>query len=119
MTAFKLQMQSIDEDKAQQALVQWMRYMKIPVIHIANEGKRSFALYNWLLSMGFRPGVSDLFITRMRKGFGGYWIEMKKYGKKPTKLQLEFIEEMRAEGYKAEWFDDWETARKSVEDYLG
>ncbi len=112
-------MQVIDEDKAQQALVRWMRYMKLPVLHIPNEGKRSFALAAWLKAMGLRPGAYDLFLARARKGYHGYWIEMKKLGKKPTPLQVEFGEQMREEGYKAEWFDDWEEAKKSVEKYLG
>lgn len=118
MTAFKLKMQMPKEDALQQALVQWMRWAKIPHIHIPNEGKRSYAMYNWLLSMGFRPGASDLFVPRMKGGFGGYWVELKQHGKKPTENQMTFLEDMRAEGYKAEWFDSWEAAQKSIEEYL-
>ena len=68
MTEFKLKIQDISEDKAQQALVQWMRYMKLPVLHIPNEGKRSYQLTNWLKAMGLRPGAYDLFLARARKG---------------------------------------------------
>jgi hypothetical protein len=118
MTAFKLKAQTMDEDVAQQLLVEWMKWKKIPHIHIPNEGKRSFATFKWLENMGFKVGCSDLLVPRASQGFHGYWIEMKKQGKKPTENQIVFMEEMRAEGYKAEWFDDWEKARKSVEDYL-
>ena len=93
--------------------------MNLPVLHIPNEGKRSYALAAWLKSMGLRAGVYDLFLARARQGFHGYWIEMKKFGKKLTPLQAEFGEQMRAEGYKAEYFTDWEAAKKSVEEYLG
>lgn len=99
-------------------LVQWMRYAKIPHIHIPNEGKRSYALAAWLKSMGLRAGCADLFVTRMSNGFGGYWIEMKKRGKKPTENQQAFLDEMRKEGYKSEYFTDWIEAKKSIEDYL-
>lgn len=118
MTTFKLKIQDLPEDKAQQLLVQWMIWAKIPVIHIPNEGKRNYALAAWLKAMGLRAGCYDLFIPRARKGYHGYWIEMKKHGKKPTELQAAFGEEMKAEGYKADWFDNWETAKLSVEEYL-
>lgn len=118
MAAFRLKVQDMDEDVGQMALVSWLRLMKIPVIHIANEGKRSFATTQWLKDMGMRPGASDLFITRMRLPYGGYWIEMKKKGKKPTELQNGFLEDMRLEGYRADWFDDWIEAKESVEKYL-
>lgn len=118
MTAFKLKVQVMNEDKAQQMLVQWMRYAKIPVIHIPNEGKRSYALAAWLKAMGLRAGCYDLFIPRACKGFHGYFVEMKKYGKKLTPLQVAFGEEMRQEGYKADMFDNWEAARLSIEEYV-
>lgn len=118
MAAFRLKAQVMSEDVGQMALVKWLRLMKIPVIHIANEGKRSIATALWLKSMGMWPGASDLFITRMRLPYGGYWIEMKKKGEKPTPLQYAFLEEMRIEGYRTDWFDDWIMAKESVEKYL-
>ena len=118
MAAFRLKVQTVDEDVGQMALVKWLRLMKIPVIHIANEGKRSFATASWLKSMGMRAGVADLFIARPRLPYAGYWIEMKKAGKKPTELQDAFLSDMRFEGYKAEWFDDWVLAKESIEKYL-
>lgn len=118
MAAFRLKVQVMDEAAAQMALVSWLRLMKIPVIHIANEGKRSFATAAWLRNMGMRVGVSDLFIARVRLPYGGYWIEMKKKGNKPTVSQETFLEEMRAEGYRADWFDDWVVAKEFVEKYL-
>lgn len=69
--------------------------------------------------MGMKVGCWDIFLARACKGFHGYWIEMKKKGKALTDLQVAFGEEMRAEGYKTEWFDNWDEARKSVEEYIG
>lgn len=118
MAAFRLKAQVMSEDLGQMALVKWLRFMKIPVIHIANEGKRSFATAAWLKSMGMRAGVADLFIARPRFPYAGYWIEMKKAGGKPTPLQTVFLEDMRLEGYRADWFDDWMQAKESIEKYL-
>lgn len=118
MAAFRLKTQVMSEDVGQQALVKWLRLMKIPVIHIPNEAKRSFATAIWLKAMGMWPGVSDLFIARPILPYGGYWIEMKKKGGKLTPLQATFLEDMRLEGYRADWFDDWMLAKESIEKYL-
>lgn len=72
----------------------------------------------WLKDMGMRTGCADLFLARPRVCYAGYWIEMKRKGAMPTALQTSFLDEMRAEGYRADWFDDWEVARKSIEKYL-
>jgi len=104
------------------ALVAWLRWKKIPALHIPNEGKRSIATARWLEAMGLYRGAADLFIARPRLSqgvyYGGYWIEMKAPGKKPTALQYEFLLKMEQEGYKAGWFDSWDEARKAIEDYL-
>jgi hypothetical protein len=118
MAVFKLKVQTMDEDVSQMALVKWLRLMKIPVIHIPNEGKRSFATAKWLESMGLCRGASDLFISRVRLPYGGYWIEMKKKGNVPTASQVDFLDKMRAEGYCVGWFDDWILAKESIEKYL-
>ena len=116
--AFKLKMQMPTESQAQQSLVKWARLMKIPIIHIPNEGKRSFATAKWLKDMGMYLGCADLFVARPCGAYSGYWIELKVKGKKPTLLQEQFLADMAKEGYKTDWFDDWEKAKKSIEDYL-
>jgi hypothetical protein len=115
---FKLKGQRMPEDLQQQALVSWCRLMKIPVIHIPNEGKRSFATAFWLKSMGLVAGCADLFVARPNLRYGGFWIEMKSQGKKPTNLQYAFLSNMSEEGYMASWFDDWTLAKKAIENYL-
>jgi hypothetical protein len=118
MATFRLKVQDMDEDVGQQALVKWLRLMKIPVIHIPNEGKRSFAMAKWLNDMGMYRGASDLFIARVRLPYGGYFIEMKKKGKHLTPCQSAFLEHMKTEGYCVGWFDDWILAKESIEKYL-
>ena len=69
--------------------------------------------------MGLTKGAADVFLQMARSGYHGYYIELKTPGKKPTVEQIAFGERSRIEGYKWEWFDNWELARDSVIDYLG
>lgn len=106
------------EDALQIRLVTWAEEQDIPLLSIPNAGKRSAFEGLKQKAMGLRPGASDTFLTRMSQGYGGYWIELKSPGNEPTELQYAFMAEMRREGYKAEWFDDFEKARDSILDYL-
>lgn len=118
MAAFNLKVQHATESQAQQALVKWARFKKIPIIHIPNEGVRSAATAFWLKAMGLHRGASDLFIARPKNGLGGFWIELKAKGKKPTREQAQFLTDMEREGYKAAWYDDWVKAKEAIEEYL-
>lgn len=71
----------------------------IPVIHIVNEGKRSFLDYQLLERMGMRAGVSDLFFPRGNNEYKGLWMEIKSEKGKMTDKQKKFIDEMIKEGY--------------------
>ncbi len=102
----------------QMKLVAWLRNHAIPHYSIPNEGNRGQLATHKLKQMGLRPGASDLFIQRMRGGYGGYYIELKTPGNKPTPAQVEFMNESRREGYKAEWFDDLGKVQQSVLEYL-
>jgi hypothetical protein len=85
---------------------------------IPNEGNRGQLATHRLKQMGLRPGASDLFLQKMRGGYGGYYIELKTPGKKPSAEQLLFMEDARRDGYKAEWFDDLAEVQQSIIDYL-
>ncbi len=106
------------EDINQQALVKWARILKLPLISIPNQGKRSFWLGKKERSMGLTAGVSDLFLALPNKYYHGFWIEMKRKGEKPKPNQLIWLNKMQFYGYKADWFDDWEEAKKEIESYL-
>ena len=72
---------------------------KVPVFHCANERKCSPQYGAMLKRLGTRAGVSDLFFPRGNSEFKGIWIEMKSIVGKPSPAQLQFLDEMRAEGY--------------------
>lgn len=71
-----------------------------------------------LKAMGVQPFVADLFLMVVVGGFGGFWLELKAPGKKPTAGQLAFLSRARANGYAAHWFDNWERAKEAIEIYL-
>jgi hypothetical protein len=63
--------------------------------HVANGGFRSLIEAAILKSLGVRAGVPDLIIIHDGKTYG---LELKADGNKPTKLQVEAQEAMRAAG---------------------
>lgn len=102
----------------QAALVKWARLNGLLLISIPNAGKRSLWMAQKEKAMGLTVGASDLFLCRPSNQYHGFFIEMKSKGKKPTQSQCDFFSQVRALGYCAEYFDDWEKARESIENYL-
>lgn len=106
------------EFEEQCALVEWARLKGLPLIAVPNGGKRTYWTGQREVAAGLTKGVSDLFLARKIGMLGGYWVEMKRRGGKPTPEQLAWLDRMRDEGYRAEWFDNWELARDSIIEYL-
>ena len=106
------------EYEGQIKLVSWARSMELPLISIPNGGKRSAWQGEKERAMGLTAGVSDLFLAKPAFAFHGFWLEMKRKGRKPTDLQEEWLGRMRGYGYKAEYYDDWEKAKIAIIDYL-
>jgi hypothetical protein len=96
-------------------LVQYARLKKWPLFHISNEGKRN---PGWSQAIGIVAGVSDYFLPIPSFPYSGLWIEMKDYGKKPTRKQLVFLELMKRYGFATACFDDWLEAVEFIELYL-
>lgn len=92
------------------------------LIHIPNGGKRNKFEAWRLKQQGVRAGVSDLLLPVARKGFHGLWIEFKASPPNTspvTDLQLEWLEAMKSQGYKAELCEGKDAAMKVLEEYLG
>ena len=76
---------------------------------------------------GRKKGASDLFLAFPVSGkidgyhyeYYGFWLELKKKGKKPTDDQLEFLSGMLGIGYWADWKDSVDGAIQAIKDYLG
>jgi len=130
------------EEKEQMALIEWAHLhddIWPYLIHIRNEGKRSKAEGAKAKRMGLMKGVSDLFLakpTRIRLvdellseetkkvgciviNYSGFWIELKSKHGKPTNHQLNFLDKMKLERYKAAIFYSWTDAAKAICEYLG
>lgn len=105
------------ETQEQIAVVEWCDLMKIPIIHIVNEGKRSIQYAALLKKMGLRKGFPDLFITRAKGGYHGLFIEMKYGNNKPTKEQQEWLKLLVREGYACAICYSADEAIKIIESY--
>lgn len=106
------------ETQEQISLITWARKLSIPIFSIPNQ-RRSSDINGKILKMsGLIAGACDLFLSVPNKSYSGFFIEMKKKGFEPSHKQHAFMNLMRENGYKAEWYDDWEKARDSIIDYL-
>lgn len=99
------------EQKMQIFIHEWITQctdLKPSFFHFANERKTSWVQGKILKKMGVTPGVTDIFLSRSSHDgkAKGLWIELKSPGKKPTKEQLQFMDDRVKEGYWAFWTDD-------------
>lgn len=76
--------------------------------HFANEGKRGWVNADQLKRIGFKSGVLDIFMSKGNSQYSGLWIEVKDLGKKPSKEQITFMNQMLQDGYYASWADSFE-----------
>ncbi len=68
----------------------------------ANGGKRDAKTASHLKRQGVKPGYPDLALHVARDGYFGLFIELKRWPNKPTDLQAEWHEALRAEGHRVE-----------------
>lgn len=81
------------------AVKQFADLHQLPMLHIANEGRRSPMEGARLKKMGMHPGASDCFFLRSNENYKGLWLELKIKPNKPTPNQLIFLSLVIAEGY--------------------
>lgn len=101
-------------------VMDWVRHNNLQeiILHIANERSCTPQHGAILKRMGVMKGVSDLFITRARRGYHGAWIELKASKGKLSPEQSKFLENMNREGYFAVCRFGADEAIKTIEDYL-
>ncbi len=94
-----------NEAEEQKAVFKWaaLQRCKYPQLrkmyHIPNEGKRSKAAGANLKAMGLTPGVSDICLPVPRGKYHGLYMELKAVNGVPSPAQLDFLSDMREEGY--------------------
>lgn len=72
---------------------------------------RGYKLLTYKFSSPAHRGVPDRIILYHGRAL---FLELKRPGKKPTKLQERELEELRAAGCAAHWADNFETARDII-----
>ena len=71
-----------------------------------------------LIKMGAASGIPDMFFCLVLGRYGGLWIELKVQPNKPSKEQLDFMQDVEMAGYKAEVCYSCLEALKAIEEYL-
>lgn len=107
------------EAEEQAMVVKYLRLLDVLFHSIPNGGKRSRWAGERERAMGLLKGAPDLFIAEANQGKHGFYVEMKAKGGKPRPEQVAFLEQARLRGYKAEWYDSFESAKVGIDQYLG
>ncbi len=112
------------EEDEQEALMNWARlcqkqYPPLSLMfHIPNGGKRNATEAARLKAQGVKAGVPDLFLAHPSGDYHGLFIEMKAGDNKPTRNQLQWIEDLRCEGYAACVCYGWQSAAAVILKYI-
>ena len=85
---------------------------------IPNGGERNKIVAAKMKATGTKAGVHDIFLSVSRGGYHGLYIELKKFAGKPRKEQLEFMADVRTQGYAACIVQGWENARDALTSYM-
>ncbi len=108
------------EEEEQGVVKQFCELCKITLVHIPNEGKRSYIAGAKLKAIGMQKGFPDLFVPEARNGFHGLFIEMKRdRTRKPTKEQKEWITLLNEKGYLAVVCYGAAEAIEQIRSYMG
>jgi hypothetical protein len=85
---------------------------------IPNGGSRSGSQGATLKAEGVKSGVSDVCFPCSRKGYHGFYAELKKPGGKESKEQIAFGAFLTEQGYLYRCCFNWEEARDTLLWYL-
>jgi hypothetical protein len=86
---------------------------------IPNGGERNPIVASRLKAEGVKKGVSDICVPFARRGYHGFYIEMKKPKGKETPEQITFGKFLTTEGYLYTMCDSWEKGRDAIQWYFG
>lgn len=93
----------------------------LQMVHIPNEAKRTARVGALLKAQGMRPGFPDNFFPYARQGYHGLFIELKRAKKSASKVspeQRQWINSLRAAGYRAEICYGAKEAMTVVTEYM-
>ncbi len=108
------------EHSLQVLVVNYLRLVLPPpflIYAIPNGGKRNGVTGAILKAEGVLAGIPDLHVPVARQGYASLYVELKRKGKKATKIQKEMHERLRTLGNKVILCDDWEWAAAEIMNY--
>lgn len=85
---------------------------------VPNGGDRNVIVAAKMKAEGVKPGVPDYLFPVKRGGFNGLAIELKSMTGTASREQKEWIEALRAQGWRAEVCRGWACAWDVLRDYL-
>jgi hypothetical protein len=113
------------EEKEQQTLTEWALYAsgQIPELrlffHIPNGMFRHKSTAAKLKRLGVKPGIPDICLPVPRGKYHGLYIELKRRkGGHVTPEQLEWIDALNRQGYRAVVCKGWHEASETIMTYL-
>ena len=112
------------EAQEQKFLFQWAgisrkKYPELELLfHVPNGGKREKREAASLKKEGVKAGVPDLILPVARGGHFGLYIELKVGRNKPSNLQIEWIENLKKQGYFVKVCYGWIEASETIINYL-
>lgn len=110
------------ETEEAKTLKAWADYHPIAkhyLMHIANEGKRTWRAGKKLKAEGMKKGVADYLLAFPTGEYHGLFIELKRVkNSRVTLEQMDFLEKQRKVGYKSVVAYGAAQAIKEIENYL-
>jgi len=112
------------EEQLHKALIQWvlLNENRLPglklLFHIANGGYRNIITAARLKKLGVKRGVPDLFLACPKRGYAGFFIELKSPTGQVSWDQQWWIMELASQGYRVEVHRDLETVIKVLDWYM-
>ncbi len=115
MLAVKVQKTSPTEAQINATIVQYCAAQSIPLVHIPNEGVRSWKLD---ATKGIQAGFPDLFIPLVKIPYGGLFLELKRSAKAPvSQNQWSWVERLNRLSYIATIAYGLDEALAFIDDY--
>ncbi|MBL3520290.1 VRR-NUC domain-containing protein [Arcobacter lanthieri] len=107
------------EHQEQSLVIQYCNLRKIPIFHIPNGSYKSLTARVRAKKEGLVSGIPDLMIPIANKEFNGLFIEMKRVkNSKVSVQQLQWIELLKNQGYKAIVCYGSKQAIEEIESYI-
>ena len=108
----------MSEADCQVAIIDYCDFKHYTVFHVPNGGTRNKREAKNLKRQGVRPGVPDLVFPVAKRGYHGLYIELKVGRNKPTEKQIEWIDTLNANGYKAVVCVGYDDAKSTIDWYM-